>query len=143
MQIAIQQGKNCPSVDGAYNVGAVITVNGQFATFGYSRQVPGNTHAEENALNALLAKHPKKESLENVVLYTTMEPCSTRTSGKKSCTDIILECGFISKIFYCVDEPPLFVDCVGKEILVGAGIPVIQIPQLINDCKKLNSHLFN
>lgn len=65
---------------------------------GYSRQIPGNTHAEANALAnfreawaAIVAKHgddklpPMEQVLHEAVCYATMEPCSIRTSGGPSC----------------------------------------------------------
>jgi pyrimidine deaminase RibD-like protein len=65
---------------------------------GYSRQIPGNTHAEANALTnfrtayaALLRDAPQgslpavDEVLAEVDCYATMEPCSVRTSGGPSC----------------------------------------------------------
>jgi pyrimidine deaminase RibD-like protein len=63
---------------------------------GYSRQIPGNTHGEANALTnfrtayaALLAKEhalpPVEDVLSEVECYVTMEPCSIRTSGGPSC----------------------------------------------------------
>jgi hypothetical protein len=63
---------------------------------GYSRQIPGNTHAEANALAnfravyaGLLASSPDLPSVEDVLrqadCYATMEPCSIRTSGGPSC----------------------------------------------------------
>jgi pyrimidine deaminase RibD-like protein len=65
---------------------------------GYSRQIPGNTHAEANALTnfrtayaALLrdarqgSLPPADEVLPEVDCYATMEPCSVRTSGGPSC----------------------------------------------------------
>ena len=62
---------------------------------GYSRQIPGNTHAEANALAnfrtryAELAKTetlpPAEDVLKDTDCYATMEPCSVRTSGGPSC----------------------------------------------------------
>lgn len=65
---------------------------------GYSRQIPGNTHAEANALAnfreawaTLVARDqdaklpPMEQVLHEAVCYATMEPCSIRTSGGPSC----------------------------------------------------------
>ena len=79
---------------------------------GYSRQIPGNTHAEANALTNFRTKYaelikstqspiqistqdgsaqvkvklpPMEEVLRDVDCYATMEPCSVRTSGGPSC----------------------------------------------------------
>ena len=61
---------------------------------GYSRQIPGNTHAEANALTNFRSSYAKlasqglpsiKEVLTEAECYATMEPCSIRTSGGPSC----------------------------------------------------------
>ena len=67
---------NCSSVDTAYNVGCVITSSdNEVLTTGYSREVPGNTHAEEVALNKLakIRQDAGVTSLDpTMTLYTTM-----------------------------------------------------------------------
>ncbi|EXJ93740.1 hypothetical protein A1O1_02133 [Capronia coronata CBS 617.96] len=68
---------------------------------GYTLELPGNTHAEQNALAKLAARHNLPESqvgecpefLEpgvQVVLYTTLEPCAKRLSGNLPCVERIL-----------------------------------------------------
>jgi pyrimidine deaminase RibD-like protein len=72
---------------------------------GYSRQIPGNTHAEANALTNFRARYAELSStaenrvdslsgqalpaidevLKDVECFATMEPCSVRTSGGPSC----------------------------------------------------------
>ena len=61
---------------------------------GYSRQIPGNTHAEANALANFRSRYDEiasddlptaDEVLKEVECYATMEPCSVRTSGGPSC----------------------------------------------------------
>lgn len=65
---------------------------------GYSRQIPGNTHAEANALTNFRSRYaelststsasdlpPIETVLQEVECYATMEPCSIRTSGGPSC----------------------------------------------------------
>lgn len=64
---------------------------------GFSRQIPGNTHAEANALTNLRERYatlvaqadtklpPIEDVLRDVSCYATMEPCSIRTSGGPSC----------------------------------------------------------
>lgn len=93
-------------------------VQGLILSSSYSRAIEGNTHAEANALTLLerkIAQLPmevqkrvlaatgstKGDSdvtpetvyqaiLSRAWLYATMEPCSRRTSGLRSCTDAIL-----------------------------------------------------
>ena len=64
---------------------------------GYSRQIPGNTHAEANALanfrtaytslsHAMAPQLPTMaDILRDTSCYATIEPCSVRTSGRPSC----------------------------------------------------------
>lgn len=89
-------------------------VQGLILSSSYSRAIEGNTHAEANALTLLerkIAQLPKElqqsvlavtstteegpqavyqSILSRAWLYATMEPCSKRTSGLKSCTEAIL-----------------------------------------------------
>lgn len=71
------------------------SVEGLILSDGYSRQIPGNTHAEANALEnfrtcfADLSKTTELPKLDEILkeldCYATMEPCSIRTSGGPSC----------------------------------------------------------
>ncbi len=68
--------KNCSSVTTAYNVGCVIiNEGGEIVATGYSREYPGNTHAEEVALERL-ARMRQASGITSVgatmTLYTTM-----------------------------------------------------------------------
>lgn len=91
-------------------------VQGLVLSSSYSRAIEGNTHAEANALTLLerkisqlplelqkriLAATSTGEAsttpqavfqaiLSRAWLYASMEPCSRRTSGLKSCTEAIL-----------------------------------------------------
>lgn len=91
-------------------------VQGLILSTSYSRALEGNTHAEANALTLLERKvlefperlqgeilsangsesrDSSKDAVYQAILrhawmYATMEPCSRRTSGLRSCTDAIL-----------------------------------------------------
>jgi pyrimidine deaminase RibD-like protein len=123
--LALEEAKKCTPISTAYCVGCVI-VNPATSTVlatGYSRELPGNTHAEENAL----AKLASQERLTGLDLYATMEPCSERLSGNKPCTDRILEAGgLIRRVVLGVREPDKFVKCVGVEKLQSHGVEVIR-----------------
>ncbi|KAJ2899460.1 hypothetical protein IWW38_000981 [Coemansia aciculifera] len=140
MRMAIDAAKQCTNVETAYNVGAVICSSDKTRVLstGYSRQYPGNTHAEECALMSL----PKNISLKDAVMYTTMEPCSQRLSGKLPCVARILESGRIAKVFVGVREPPNFVlQCTGMEELAKRGVHVVHVDELETECRLLNKHL--
>ncbi|KAJ2658858.1 hypothetical protein IW148_004501 [Coemansia sp. RSA 1199] len=137
MRQAIEQGKHCTSVDSAYNVGAIIAdTNGSVLSQGYSRQLPGNTHAEQCALDTI----DKTLGLSTTTLYTTMEPCSKRLSGNTPCVQRIIDAG-IMRVVVGVREPPNFVQCTGVELLEAQGICVVFIEELDAECRQLNQHL--
>jgi pyrimidine deaminase RibD-like protein len=115
---------------------------------GYSRQIPGNTHAEANALtnfqSRLLQLHssadgrslPSKEDiLKEVDCYATMEPCSVRTSGGPSCALELVKAG-VKRVWLGVEEPPDFVQCQGVNLLLEGGIEVGRVAGLEDDCLK-------
>ena len=114
---------------------------------GYSRELPGNTHAEANALlksqmlsakeisSLLSTKDPIEYNslLQYTDVYTTLEPCSIRASGLRPCVDVLVE----SKIKRCmigVSEPDDFVKCEGAQKLKEAGIEVIWLDGLQDEC---------
>ncbi|KAJ2439855.1 hypothetical protein GGF42_007821 [Coemansia sp. RSA 2424] len=139
MRMAIDAAKKCTSVSTAYNVGAVIASSDktQVLSTGYSRQLPGNTHAEECALTN------RHYIPRGCVMYTTMEPCSRRLSGNTPCVTRILNSSKIAKVFVGVREPSNFVQCTGMEELARHGVDVVHIAELEQECQKLNQHLSN
>lgn len=122
MLAALQEADHCEAVTTAFSVGCVIAaasasleqpteplagvdVLEPHALFtGFSRELPGNTHAEECALEKLVrycGRTPEMRSSQAVaqaagnaplelIMYTTMEPCSERLSGNAPCVDRIL-----------------------------------------------------
>lgn len=132
LHLALDEAKKCTPVQTAYSVGCLIVdpVTHQILAKGYSRELEGNTHAEENALAKLLPQGTTSDrirELKNLDMYCTMEPCSERLSGKKSCTDRILEVkGVIGRVVLGVREPDKFVRCVGVEKLQENGIEVVR-----------------
>ena len=107
-----------------YRVGAVIASSetGDVLSTGYTGQLPGNTHAEECAL-ALFAGSPTVSG--NLDLYTSMQPCTLRNSGLKTCTERIVESGIIGRIFVGVGEPKDFVENSGYGALERARIEIV------------------
>jgi pyrimidine deaminase RibD-like protein len=70
-----------------------------------------------------------------------MEPCSTRASRPRSCTQLILEAG-IARVVFAWREPTLFVEGRGAELLAAAGVEVVEVPQLAESAREANQHLF-
>jgi len=114
---------------------------------GYSRELPGNTHAEANALlksqmlsakelsSLFSTKDPIQYNslLQNTDVYTTLEPCSIRTSGLRPCVDVLVE-SRIKRCIIGVSEPDDFVKCEGAQKLREAGIEVIWLDGLQDEC---------
>ncbi|HXT42523.1 MAG TPA: deaminase [Pseudonocardiaceae bacterium] len=137
---AIELAHNCPPSRSAFSVGAVIVeANGVVLATGYSRETHPNDHAEEAALAKLV---PHDYRLAGATLYSSLEPCSTRSSRPRSCTDLILATP-IARIVFAWREPDLFVNCDGAELLHAADREVVEIPELAYLVRRTNQHLLN
>lgn len=105
MKIALGEADKSPPTDTAFCVGCVIcpTSDGsssstsEILATGFSRELPGNTHAEQCALDKIASEFKPQPSPSKSVpvleldLYTTMEPCSERLSGNLPCVQRILK----------------------------------------------------
>jgi pyrimidine deaminase RibD-like protein len=158
MQQALDQAKLSKYVKGAFCVGCVIAIPRRGSksiviSTGFSRELPGNTHAEANALEkanhitpldvATLLNIPSNETppsitdlLHTADVYTTMEPCSVRTSGLAPCADALIVAG-IQRCLIGAAEPPDFVNCEGAVRLQNAGIEVVWVKGLEGECLKV------
>ncbi|KAG6900842.1 hypothetical protein C0993_009960 [Termitomyces sp. T159_Od127] len=154
LRLALLEAEKCISTTTAFCVGCVLVARWPddcstpvvLAT-GYSRELPGNTHAEANALakaqklsgDELSALFPSLPSVDfesvlaHVDVYTTLEPCSVRTSGLAPCADALIEAK-IKRCFIGVGEPNDFVNCEGAMKLKNAGIEVVWIDGLKEEC---------
>lgn len=134
MQLALDTAKNCGETQTQYNVGAVLALDGKVLATGHSRELPGNTHAEQCALEKYYAETGSREVPPGAELYTTMEPCLLRLSGNEPCVTRILDAN-IKTVFVGVVEPPTFVkDNTGKQQLADAGVEYIHIPGFEEEC---------
>ncbi|KAJ2078098.1 hypothetical protein H4R24_004707 [Coemansia sp. RSA 988] len=141
MELAIQQAKLAKPIDSAFSVGSLLVSGRQIITTGYSRELPGNTHAAQCAISK--SKNTKQANLvRGSVLYTTMEPCSFRLSGNTPCSTHIINAG-IKQVVIGVKEPATFSDCHGVARLIEAGIDVIHLKILEEECLRLNIHLLS
>ncbi|MPZ66526.1 MAG: dCMP deaminase [Pseudonocardiaceae bacterium] len=135
---AIELAEHCPPSPTAFSVGAVIAdADGTVLATGHSRETDPHDHAEEAALAKLAADDAR---LTAATLYSSLEPCSTRASRPRSCTELILATP-IPRIVFAWREPDLFVDCEGAEILCAAGREVIEVPELAHLVRHTNAHL--
>ncbi|KAK6330146.1 hypothetical protein TWF730_004645 [Orbilia blumenaviensis] len=113
MQLALNEARKCTPSQTAFSVGAVLvdstTRPHRIVATGFSRELEGNTHAEEVCFAKWGKQSPSQESGNEYILYTTMEPCSERLSGKKPCVDRIVEFGGVSKVYVGCQEPSTFI----------------------------------
>ncbi|KJY36252.1 dCMP deaminase [Streptomyces katrae] len=140
MERAIELSRKCPPAEGAFSVGAIIvSADGEELAHGYSRETDAHVHAEESALSKLPADDPR---LAGATIYSTLEPCSERRSRPLTCTQLILRSP-IRRVVIAWREPSLLVaDCVGVETLREAGTEVLELLELADMARAVNSHLF-
>ena len=116
---------------------------------GYSRELPGNTHAEANALAKARSLSPvelsnmfpnvtgRKLTINDVLMhtdvYTTLEPCSVRTSGLAPCADALVAAN-VPRCFIGVGEPDDFVQCEGAQKMKVAGCQIVWLKGLEEKC---------
>ena len=143
----------CVPVLTAFCVGCVLVTRAPgmelvILATGCSRELPGNTHAEANALTKALNLPqsdlaalfplvfpipPIKDLLRHTDVYTTLEPCSVRTSGLPACADALIKAG-VRRCIIGVGEPDDFVKCEGAQRLKDAGIDVVWLSGLEKEC---------
>ncbi|KAI8336315.1 cytidine deaminase-like protein [Chlamydoabsidia padenii] len=139
MRLAINEANKSPPAEKAYCVGAcLVDAHGRLVTTGYSRELPGNTHAEQCALMKL----DDPDLAHGGTMYTTMEPCSIRLSGNRPCVQSIVAAK-ISKVVMGVREPPHLVNCQGVQLLGQHGIQVFIVPGVQEDCLAPNKHILH
>ena len=139
MAEAIVLSWRSPPSQTAFSVGALI-VDGTGAVLaeGWSRPQNPQDHAEEAAI---LGLGPNWTAPPGTTLYSSMEPCSTRASRPRSCSQLIVAAG-ICRVVFAWREPSLFVEGRGAELLAAAGVEVVEVPELAGDARAANQHLF-
>lgn len=136
---AIAEASKCPKSDTAYSVGAVIVAaNGKVFT-GFSRETAPNNHAEEEAI---LKAEKAAVSLQDAVMYSSMEPCSTRKSKPLSCSELIIR-HKMKRVVFAAYEPDRFVQCCGANRLQKAGIDVLVLSDLSAEALAPNAHILS
>ncbi|KNZ71810.1 Bifunctional protein RIB2, partial [Termitomyces sp. J132] len=154
LRLALLEAEKCIPTPTAFCVGCLLVARWPddssspvILATGHSRELPGNTHAEANALakvqklsvDELSALFPSPLSIDLVSVlayvdvYTTLEPCSVRTSGLAPCVDALIKAK-VKRCFIGVGEPDDFVDCEGARKLEDAGIEVVWIEGLEEEC---------
>lgn len=128
MELAIKQAEKCGETQTQFNVGAVLVYDGEILETGHTRELPGNTHAEQCALEKYFQKTGNRNVPKGTEIYTSMEPCSFRLSGNSPCVDRILQTD-ISTCFVGVVEPGDFVkENSSYDKLLKNNVEYIHIP---------------
>jgi pyrimidine deaminase RibD-like protein len=136
LRLACELARLCPPSRTAFSVGAVIVGgDGTEIARGYSRENDPLDHAEESALAKVGAR-----DLSGATIYSSLEPCSERTSHPVPCADLIIGAG-IGRVVFAWREPPLFVEGSGAERLTAHGVEVVELPALADLARKPNAHL--
>jgi diaminohydroxyphosphoribosylaminopyrimidine deaminase/5-amino-6-(5-phosphoribosylamino)uracil reductase len=139
---AIELSRASVPVRTAYSVGAIIVgADGTAITEGYSRDTDPQVHAEESALAKAERIRPDPD-LAGATLYSSMEPCSSRKSRPRSCTELILASG-IRRVVYALREPPHLADCQGTRLLREGGVEVIEMSDLADRVRSINAEVID
>lgn len=136
---AIELSRLSPKSDTAYSVGAVIVTTDGMVFTGYSRETAPSNHAEEEAIIKAEAANAR---LAGATIYSSMEPCSTRKSKPRSCSELIINHGF-ARVVFAAYEPDAFVHCEGKDMISTAGIRVDVASDLSGEALEANRHIFD
>jgi len=137
LQMALDVAEQCRDIEW-YGVGCVITdAQGEVLSTGYTGELIEEgkmRHAEDvaiakaNAQNRALGK--------DTYLYSTLEPCSVRASGKTPCCSHIVA-SQIGTVVYGAKEPydpALGIVCEGDSVLEKAGVNVIYLEAMQERC---------
>ena len=134
---AVREGFRCTPCASCYRVGAVIVLPDGRTFRGYTHETSPTHHAEQEAIRKAL---DAGADLRGAAIYSSMEPCSQRSSEPESCTQLILRYGFARTVFACY-EPDCFVRCQGARLLREAGVEVRVYPDLAPGVQEANAHL--
>jgi len=136
---AIDIANNCRDIEW-YAVGCVIVGPDQkVLSTGYTGELkePDGKfrHAEDVAIAK--ARHLNID-LSNSVLYSTLEPCSIRASGKTPCVARIIDAKIPTVVFGAREpyDPDLDIVCEGRTILAHKGVNVVHIKEMESQCLK-------
>jgi pyrimidine deaminase RibD-like protein len=137
---AVELARRCPPSHTAFSVGAlVVDAAGTVLAQGWSRRRDPHDHAEESALADLGAGW---RAPPGTTVYSSLEPCSARTSRPWTCAELILAAG-VDRVVFAWREPAVFVDGKGAELLRARGIEVCELPELAAGVREVNHHLLS
>jgi riboflavin-specific deaminase-like protein len=135
---AVELSRLCPPSDSAFSVGAVVVdQDGEVLATGFSREQEEHDHAEEVALRKLGFRDPR---LRRATVYSSLVPCGARASRPVTCVQHIVAAG-IGRVVFAWQEPRLFTDARGEQLLRAAGLAVTEVPGLAGRARAVNAHL--
>lgn len=138
LHAAVELSRNCPPTDSAFSVGAIVLdAQGHELGRGYSRESDERSHAEEAVLSKV-----DHDRLPGGTMYSSLEPCTSRKSRPRSCTQLIIDAG-ITRVVFALREPPVFTRCEGVARLEAAGITVVELPELAETVREINAAVLN
>lgn len=136
---AIDVSRQSPPCATAYRVGAVVVTRDGAVFTGYTHEASATHHAEQVAVFKALAAGA---DLRGASAYSSMEPCSRRSSEPESCTQLLLRHGFAHVAFALFEPDKFVVNCRGAQTLREAGIDVRAYPDLGGEVLAVNRHLW-
>ncbi|MGP7996188.1 MAG: deaminase [Streptosporangiaceae bacterium] len=133
---AIELSRRCTPSASAYCVGALlVSAEGAVLATGFSRERDPHDHAEESALAMV---DPADSRLPSATLYSSLEPCRVRASRPRPCAELIIAAG-VRRVVIAWLEPPVLAPGGGAQLLRGAGVTVLEIPELATEARNANA----
>ncbi|HUD39961.1 MAG TPA: deaminase [Streptosporangiaceae bacterium] len=140
LTVAVELASQCPPSDSAFSVGAIlIGRDRELIAKAFSRQEHHNDHAEEIVLRRAADFH---SDLSGACLYSSLEPCLSRSSRPVPCAELVVRSG-IRRVVIAWREPPIFQPGGGAAWLEEQGVTLIEIPELADAAAEPNRGLLD
>ncbi|KAF8197440.1 diaminohydroxyphosphoribosylamino-pyrimidine deaminase [Pholiota molesta] len=141
MRLAIAEADKCTPMPTAFCVGCLLVVRLPDQKTPPTVLATGKCLSKARGLSsedlATIFPHSSSITVDDLLVYTdvytTLEPCSIRTSGLAPCADALVAAR-VKRCFIGVGEPDDFVKCEGARKLRDAGIEVIWLQGLEAEC---------
>jgi len=139
MRKAFDEASCCDASDSAFSVGSIVTtMDREILSTGYSREFGPDWHAEEVAIEKACRKIT---SLDNCILYSTLEPCGERASRPISCCQLILNKNIPVAVFAVSEPGSLVAEPKGASLLATNGVQVFKLAGFKSDFEQGNNHI--